>query len=341
MHAFLNQISRLPWAFVAAFTVAAATAFLLMLALLSGSRATDSAQPSPMPASQAPAEKRIAFSFDDSPRGAGAFIDVKRRPAMLLAALEEAGIRQAVFFANPGRFSKGSVTEAAVKSYGAAGHVLANHTANHLKLSNTSAEAFLADIDIAEKWLKQQPNYRAWLRFPHLDEGGKNLAKRDAVRAGMRSRGLTHGYVTIDASDWFLEGRTIAARRNGRVIDRAALRNLYVQTHVDSANFSHRLAKRTLGRAPVQMLLLHESDLAALFVTDLAKALREDGWQIVTADAAYADPIAKIIPDTEFANGNMLQMLAWERGIDGSRWFKGNDTRHMAGVFAQQVLGDE
>lgn len=338
MHAFLKEISRLPWFFIAAFNIAAATAFILMLALLAGNRAADDGQLSLNAEKETVAEKRIAFSFDDAPRGAGAFLDVKQRPRLLLSALEKAGIEQAVFFANPGRFSIGSDTEAAVLSYAAAGHVLANHTAHHLKLSQTSADIFLADIDIAEAWLRKQPNYRAWLRFPHLDEGGKDLAKRDAVRAGMQARGLRHGYITVDASDWFLEGRTIAARRNGRVINRAALRDLYVQTHVDSANFSHRLAKRTLGRAPVQMLLLHESDLAAMFVDDLAEALRDDGWQIVSADTAYADPIAELIPDTDFANGNMLQMLAWERGIDGSRWFKGNDTRHMADVFARQVL---
>lgn len=336
MRGFFEDISRLPWAFIVAFDVAALTAFLLMLAL---TFQTPTSQTSADAASLAqPAEKRIAFSIDDAPRGAGAFLDVEERPALLLAALEKGGIKQAVFYANPGRFSAGSTHEKAVQNYAKAGHVLANHTANHLKLSATSAAAFLADIDVAEAWLKKQSGYRPWLRFPHLDEGGKDLAKRDAVRTGMKARGLTHGYITVDASDWFLEGRTIAAKKNGKSMRRDALRKLYVETHVNSANFSHRLAKRTLGRAPVQMMLLHETDLAAMFVDDLAAALRQDGWQIVSADDAYSDPIAKIIPDTEYASGNMLQMLAWERGIDGSRWFKGNDTGHMAQVFERQVI---
>lgn len=338
MRALLNEISRLPWAFVLAFNFAALTAFMLMLALLFSGQTQLAEQPVGRAVDAPTSKKRIAFSFDDAPRGAGAFLNVDRRHLMLLSALRDGGVEQAVFFANPGRFSVGSEKEAAVLSYAKAGHVLGNHTANHLSLSKVSAARFLADIDTAETWLKQQKNYRPWLRFPHLDEGGKDKAKRDAVRAGMKRRGLTHGYVTVDASDWFIEGRTIAAKKSGRSIDRAALRDFYVKTHLDSANFSHRLAKRTLGRAPVQMLLLHESDLAAMYVDDLAKALREDGWQIVTADTAYADPMAKMMPDTEYANGNMLQMLAWERGIDGSRWYEGNDTEHVAANFARQVL---
>jgi len=336
MRDFFEEISRLPWFFVIAFNVAALTAFLLMLAL--NLLVPQGQQAASIANVEGISEKRIAFSIDDAPRGAGAFLDVKERPRLLLAALEEGGIKQAVFYSNPGRFSVGSEHEKAVQNYAKAGHVLANHTANHLMLSKTSAAAFLADIDKAEAWLIKQNGYRPWLRFPHLDEGGKDLAKRDAVRAGMKARGLTHGYVTVDASDWFLEGRTITAQKSGKVMNCEALRELYVETHLDSANFSHRLAKRTLGRAPVQMLLLHETDLAAMFVDDLAKALRADGWQIVSADTAYKDAMAAMMPDTEYANGNMLQMLAWERGIDGSRWFKGNDTNHMAQVFQRRVV---
>jgi len=291
-----------------------------------------------LPSAAAVSQKRIAFSFDDTPRGGGAFVDVQERPQMLLKALRDGGVEQAVVFVNPGRINLASGHEKMLADYAAAGHVLANHTANHLSLSKVSAQKFLADVDAAEAWLKGREGYRPWLRFPHLDQGGGNLAKRDAVRTGMKKRGLTHGYITIDASDWFLEGRTIAAEKNGRKMNKTALRDLYVETHLNSANFSHRLAQRTLGRSPVQILLLHDTDLAAMYVDDLARALRGDGWEIVAADTAYADPMAKREPKTDFAGGNMLQMLAWERGIDGSRWYKGNDTSHVAQIFEQRVL---
>jgi peptidoglycan-N-acetylglucosamine deacetylase len=282
--------------------------------------------------------KRIAFSFDDVPRGPGAFLDVTKRPQMLIAALREGGIKQAVFFANPGRISGSPDHIASVEAYINAGHVIANHTENHRSLSSVSAQEFLADVDKAELWLKQQRHYRPWFRYPELDEGRADTAKRDIVRAGLKARGLRDGYVTADGWDWYMDARTRDAMRAGKTIDREGLRKLFIETHVESADFSDRLALRVLGRRPVQMLLLHETDLAALYVADLAKALRADGWEIVPADAAYADPMAQLQPKPAFADGTMLEMLAWEKGLVGNRWFPRNDRKEAQKLFATQVL---
>jgi peptidoglycan/xylan/chitin deacetylase (PgdA/CDA1 family) len=284
-------------------------------------------------------DKRIAFSFDDAPRGKGAFLEPDERPRLLLEALKTAGIEQAVFFVNPGRITAYDNDAADIAAYASAGHLLANHTAHHLKLSAVSARKFLADIDAAELWLKDRPNYRPWFRFPFLDEGQKDKAKRDAVRAGLKKRGLMNAYVTVDASDWYMEDQAIAAAESGRTMDWNALRDLYVESYVQSANFSDDLARRTLGRAPVQMILLHETDLAAMFVDDLAAALKADGWTIVTADEAYRDSIAYMEPDVDFADGTRTQMLAAERHI-GKRWYQRNDQKVAKKLFAERVLRD-
>lgn len=292
-----------------------------------------------LPVSVAASDKRIAFSFDDAPRGKGAFLEPDERPKLLIEALEHAGIEQAVFFINPGRITAYDNDAADIAAYAKAGHLLANHTAHHLKLSAVSAEKFLADIDAAEAWLTDKPNYRPWFRFPFLDEGQKNKAKRDAVRAGLKKRGLMNAYVTVDASDWFMEEQALAAAKSGTTMDWNALRDLYVESYVQSADFSDDLARRTLGRAPVQMILLHETDLAAMFVDDLAAALKADGWTIVTADEAYRDPIAYMEPDVDFADGTRTQMLAAERHI-GKRWYQRNDQKVAKKLFAERVLHD-
>ena len=56
-----------------------------------------------------------------------------------------------------------------------------------------------------------------------------------------------------------------------------------------------------LGRSPVHMVLLQETDLAALFIDEAVAALRADDWGIVTADEAYAVPIAGIEPTPTFS----------------------------------------
>lgn len=284
--------------------------------------------------------KRIAFSFDDGPRAAGAFLNPAQRPQMLISALKEGGVNGAVFFINPARITANNGYDASIAAYAKAGHVVGNHTANHVTLSKISAEKFLADVDLAERYLKQQKSYRPWLRFPHLDEGGRDKAKRDAVRAGLKKRGIGHGYVTADGWDWYMEGMTIKSARAKKPMNMAALRALYIETHVESAESADRLARRILGRSPVHMLLLHETDLAALYVGDLAKALTAKGWEIVSADEAYADPMAEKMPDVDYANGTMIEMLAWENKVKGGRWFARNDREVARKLFATRVLRD-
>ena len=62
------------------------------------------------------------------------------------------------------------------------------------------------------------------------------------------------------------------------------------------------------------MLLLHENDLAALFIEDLVAALRRDGWRIIAADEAYEDDIAAESPDTMLLGQGRVAALAVDRG---------------------------
>ncbi|MDF7777286.1 polysaccharide deacetylase family protein [Sphingomonas sp. AOB5] len=284
------------------------------------------------------ARKLIAITFDDAPRAPGAFYTPAQRAEKLIAVMREARVTQAAFFVNSGRVNIGDGDEARIAAYVAAGHVIANHTANHPRLSGTSAEAYLADIDVGEKWLKPRAGYRPWFRYPFLDEGGRDKVKRDAIREGLKARGLRNGYVTVDGSDWNMEALAVAAVKAGKTLDMDAFRDLYVETHLQSAEFTEALTVRTLGRSAPQVLLLHETDIAALFLGDLIKALRANGWEVVTADDAFADPIYQLAPDTPFAAGTLTEAMAWEKGITGPRWYDRNDMKVANPLFAQRVL---
>ncbi|HNW19265.1 MAG TPA: polysaccharide deacetylase family protein, partial [Sphingorhabdus lacus] len=101
-------------------------------------------------------ERRIALTFDDIPRQRGAFLAPDERTEKLVATLKAAGVEQAAFFVNPGRLSNpdGAGGEARIATYVAAGHVIANHSFNHKRLSEVTAEEYLTDIDATEAWLK-------------------------------------------------------------------------------------------------------------------------------------------------------------------------------------------
>jgi peptidoglycan/xylan/chitin deacetylase (PgdA/CDA1 family) len=288
-----------------------------------------------------PAEtKRIALTFDDVPRGPGAFLTQDGRTQRLIGALKAARVKQAAFFVNPGFLENAERVggEERIGRYVRAGHVLANHSYSHRALTAVPAEDYLADIDKAETWLKGREGRRPWFRFPFLNEGRQDKVKRDAVRAGLKARGLRNGYVTVDASDWHLEQLAIDAKKGGKAIDMDALRDLYVESHVEAAEFYDGLARQTLGRSPAHVMLLHETDIAALWIDDLVAALRRAGWDIVTADKAFADPIKDAMPDVPSANGTLTETLAWEKGLPAPRWYARNDTKLASRLFAERVL---
>ena len=289
------------------------------------------------------AQKRIALTFDDVPRGPGAFFTPDQRTAKLIAGLKRAGVRQAAFFITPGNLAEpgGRGGEQRIAAYASAGHVLANHSFSHTRLSQTPADAYVADITRAEAWLKGKKGRRPWFRFPYLDEGRSDKGRRDAVRASLKAQKLRNGYATIDASDWNIDALATQAVRAGKKIDMAALRDLFVESHVQAANFYDGLARRTLGRSPAHVLLLHETDVAALFVEDLTAALRKDGWEIVTADRAFADPMGQAMPDVPSAQGTITELLAWEKGLPAPRWYERNDTRLANALFAERVLKEK
>ena len=282
--------------------------------------------------------KRIALTFDDVPRGPGAFYTPAERTTRLIAALRAGGVRQAAFFANPGRIGLKNDGAARLATYAAAGHVIADHSFSHRDLRSMPADAFLADIDKAEAWLKGRRNYRPWFRFPGLNQGGRDRAKRRIVVDGLAARGLRIAWVTVDGSDWNIEGQTIAAKKAGAPIDDGALRDLYVETMVQSADFADALMRRVAGRQVPQVMLLHETDIAARYVGDLVAALRRDGWAIVTADTAFADPIYDQKGDFESANGTLPEAIAWERKIGGPLYYERNDMPLANRLFAERVL---
>ena len=268
-------------------------------------------------ATPAGAERRVALTFDDIPRQAGAFMTPQERGERMIAALRDSGVEQAAFFITVGNINSddGANGEEHITAYAAAGHVIANHSYGHPHLSKSTAEEYLADIDQARAWLIDRAGYRPWFRFPYLDEGAADLAKRDAVREGLKARGLANGYATADGSDWHLEALTVKAKADGKVINMNRLRRLYVASQMAGLEYHDQLARDALGRSPAHVMLLHETDLAALFLPDLVAEMRKHGWTIITIDEAYRDPISTEQPNVPYAWGTLVGTMAWERDV--------------------------
>ena len=262
---------------------------------------------------------QIALTFDDAPMGDGAFLTGDERTSRLIATLEEADVHGAMLFVLTENIADQPQGPARLKAYAEAGFKLANHTPPHAGLSGTDTDEYLAGIDAAASILSDYGNTSPFFRYPYLDEG-RTTDKRDAIRAGLEARGLRSGYVTVDTYDWYMNALAAEAVKNGHPVDMGALGAAYVETLVGDVEFYDRIAQATLGRSPAHVLLLHENDLAALFVGGLVKELRRRGWEIIPAEDAYADAISADVPNTLFNGQGRVAAIAHAEGV-----FKGSE----------------
>ena len=261
-------------------------------------------------------EKRIALTFDDVPLGDGPFMSGEARTDTLIGALESVGVEGVMFFVTTGNLEqRGEEGDRRIRCYVEAGHLLGNHSHGHLWLHRTPVEEYLADLDTAIARLTEFESVTNYFRFPFLDEG-RETGKRDALRAALEERGLDNGYVTIDDYDWYMVTLAGEALESGHELDLDDLRDAYVDLLVDAANFYDEMAREHIGRSPKHVFLLHENDLAAMFVDDLVRGLRADGWEIVPALEAFDDPIASHEPDTLFLGQGRVAAMAHESGAE-------------------------
>ncbi len=257
--------------------------------------------------------QEIALTFDDAPRSDGNLYTGLKRSEILLKKLEQYDVPQVAFFANSNKLD--DVGELRLKMYGQAGHIIANHTHSHPHIHEVGVEAFIEDIKKADQILQELPGFRKWFRFPFLNEG-RDEDSRDRIREALSKMGYINAYVTVDNYDWYLESMFQQALKEHKKINYELLKELYIQHIWESIQFYHKIGLKALNRPPKHVLLLHENDLAALYLDDLISFLRGEGWSIISPEEAYSDPIVDHLPDVLMNNQGRVAAIAREQGIE-------------------------
>jgi peptidoglycan/xylan/chitin deacetylase (PgdA/CDA1 family) len=278
---------------------------------------------------------QIALSFDDAPMGGGFMFSGPERTDRLIEQLEKAKVPQVVFFCVTGKLPYHD-GHARLEKYAAAGHLLGNHSHSHNRPGDVGALSYIEDIKQAHDILKQYSTFMPLYRYPMLDEG-QTIPVRDSIREALNSSGYNNGYVTVDTWDWYIDKKCRDASKRGQKIDTVTLGRIYIETLWEAIQFYDNLALDLLGYSPRHVLLLHENDLAALFIDDLVVFLRQQGWEIISPTEAYSDPIAERIPDVLYNNQGRAAAIAVEQGYDGPLRHVSESAEYLDSLF--QVNG--
>jgi len=186
---------------------------------------------------------------------------------------------------------KSDADRALLRRWLAAGHELGNHSAHHLDLTKTGADAYIADVEAARaglaEFLAGEGNRKVrFFRYPFLDEGDTE-AKLDAVRAYLARSGQRSLPVTIDDQDWSFEKPWIEAKDAKA---RARVSEEYQESLHAEVRDQEARGDRLFGRPVPQILLLHANEVGAAQWDRLFTWLEERGYRFAAADEVLADP---------------------------------------------------
>ncbi len=257
------------------------------------------------------AQPTISFTFDDGMTSGMGGYALEEWNEMILESLDKAQVK-AVFFVK----TEGKSTEKGMyllNSWNDRGHRIANHTYSHPNFNSKDINAgdFRMELLKADSFIRSFDNYMKLFRFPYLKEGNTK-GEIDSIRRIMNENGYKNGYVTIDASDWYIDSRLRNRLRKDPGADIEGFKNFYLEHIFERAEFYEGLSYELTGRHIHHTLLLHHNLTSALFLDDLIAMFRSKGWNVISAEEAYRDPVFTQAP--AHAGESLIWALAKDSG---------------------------
>lgn len=259
------------------------------------------------------AKPRLAITMDDPTTAQTPLMNWQQRNAAMLAALEKHQLKATLFVC--GMRVASAEGARLLRSWDSAGHTLANHSWSHwfFPSKKISLDSFQRDMLRCDSLLHAYKNTAPLFRFPYLKEGNTR-EKRDGMRAFLQQQGYTNGYVSIDASDWYIDQRIADTLRKNPRADLQPYKDYYRAHLLERAAYYDSLATLLTGRKVTHTLLIHHSLLNALCLDEVIQAFKDSGWEVCNSSDAYKDSIFSLQPDILPAGEGTVWAMAKQSG---------------------------
>ncbi len=256
---------------------------------------------------------KLCITFNDPNSGPTPSMDWQTRNESLLKCLSKHGLQAALFVC--GKRVDDSTGKRLLEAWDKSGHMICNHSYSHKYYNSPKAVAaeFFGDILKGDSIIRNYRGYTKLFRFPYLKEGAAK-ENRDFIRENLKKIGYRNGYVSIDASDWFIDGKIIEALQADSSTGLEPYKDYYLAHLLERANYYNGLAIELTGREISHTLLLHHSLLNALYLDDVINMFEKNGWDVIDASEAYKDSVYTLEPDIVPAGESIIWALAKESG---------------------------
>ncbi len=256
-------------------------------------------------------QPKISFTFDDGDTSELAGYTSEAWDQMILNHLKNNNIT-AAFFVKGNKLDNDKGRQI-IQAWNDAGNMICNHTYSHPNYDQTSFEDFKNDFIKDDSLISGYANYTKLFRFPYLKEG-ETVVKINQFRDFLKEHSYKNGYVTIDASDWYINGRLIKRLKEDSLSSTDGFRDFYLEHLFDRASYYENLAYKLTGRNIPHTILLHHNLTSALFLGDLIEMFKSKGWIIISARDAYTDDIFDSAPANVPEGESLIWALAKQTG---------------------------
>jgi len=259
------------------------------------------------------AKPHVAFSFDDG--NVNDILSYKGEVfnGLIRKQLKDNNIK-AVWYVK-GKSVDNEKGKVLLKQWNDDGHILANHTYSHLNYNDSSMTClnYIQEIYRCDSIIHDYKNYKKIFRFPFL-KGGNTVAKRDSIITFLNKNGYKQGWVTIDASDWYINMRLIRRLKQNPEADISGFRDYYINHILNRAQYYNNLSKEINHKQISHTVLLHFNLTSALFLNDLIQKFKTEGWIIDNYSDAIKDSVYLKQPIAMPAEQSLIWLMAKQTG---------------------------
>ena len=166
-----------------------------------------------------------------------------------------------------------------------AGLMIGNHTYSHRNLNQMSADAYIADVERADKVLAPLLTEPKYFRYPYLAEGNKQTKPK--VLGYLTEHNYSIAPVTIDSKDFRFNEQLyhVPFRVRENYIGKMKAGYLaYIWRQTELAE------KRANGQPVKQILLIHANLLNSYVLNDIILMYKQHGYKFITLTEALKNP---------------------------------------------------
>jgi peptidoglycan/xylan/chitin deacetylase (PgdA/CDA1 family) len=246
--------------------------------------------------------RKIAFTFDDGDTASYKGFPLEVWNNSILSTLDKYQLK-AILFAH-GKNKLNEKGRFILQSWNDRGHLIGNHSFAHKNYSHPKAtfQWFKDDFLKNDSIIRLYTNYVKLYRFPYLKQG-ETKEKVDSVQQLFSQLNYKIGHVTVDASDWYINGRLVKYIQSGETEKLEKFKSYYIKHLYNRAFYYDSLSSVFSSKKISHTILLHHNLAAALFLDDLIKYFKAQGWQIIDADEALKDEfyskVTNLLPSGE------------------------------------------